>query len=351
MPPVLAVDCKAPPKLGAPVTAFASNLRTIYQDRNGHYWIGSDHEGLYRYDGKTLLRYTKQDGLPSDQVVEIQEDKKGNLYFTTYAGISRFDGKAFTTLTPVVMDAPDKGWRLHKDDLWFVYGSKDGGPSRYDGKSLYCLRFPKHHLEEAKLALKPASSMYAIYTIYKDRKGYLWFGTADAGLCRYDGRTINWLYEDHLTNVPGGGSFGIRSIIEDREGKLWVCNTRNRYLVSPRNLPAHGLIHYKSEVGIGSLKSVIGGEWLYFQSVVKGKEGDLWMMPWGGGIFRYNGKRMTRYPVKDGDKDAYMSQIYKDRRGDLWIASQTGGPYKFNGKSFERFLPKGVQGLRPLWPD
>ncbi|MBX7134449.1 MAG: hypothetical protein K1X67_17400 [Fimbriimonadaceae bacterium] len=333
------MDCKAPPRLGTTVTAFASNLRTMFQDRKGDYWFGSSNEGLFCYDGKNIVRYTKQDGLAGDQVGGIQQDKKGLLYFTTNGGVSKFDGKSFQTLPEVHMDAPDKGWRLHKDDLWFTYGSSGGGPSRYDGKTLYCLRFPKHHLEDSKLALQPKSSMYAIYTIYKDKRGYLWFGTGDAGLCRYDGKTINWLYEDHLTNVPAGGSFGIRSIIEDRDGKLWICNTKNRYIVSPTNRQAHGLIDYKTEVGTGDLTKAIGQERLYFQSVVKGKEGDLWMMPWGGGVFRYDGKKLTHYPVKDGDKDAYMSQIYRDSRGDLWIASQTGGPYKFNGKTFERFLP------------
>lgn len=338
-PLTCAADCKAPPRFGTTVTAFASNLRTMFQDRMGEYWFGSWDQGLYRYDGKRIVRYTKQDGLAGDQVAGIQQDKKGALYFTTNGGVSKYDGKSFQTLPELHMDAPDKGWRLHKDDLWFTYGSDGGGPSRYDGKTLYCLRFPKHELEDAKVALKPKSNMYAIYTIYKDKRGYLWFGTGNEGLCRYDGKTINWLYEDHLTNVPAGGSFGIRSLIEDRDGKLWICNTRNRYVVSTTNRPTHGLIDYKTEEGTGSLKSVIGEEWLYFQSVVKGKEGDLWMMPWSGGIYRYNGKKLTHYPVKDGDKDARMSQIYRDRRGDLWIASQTGGPYRFNGKAFERFLP------------
>ncbi len=337
-PLMSAVDCKAPARLGSTVTTFASNLRTMFQDRKGDYWFGSWDEGLYRYDGKTIVRYTKQDGLPGDQVGGIQQDKKGILYFTTNGGVSKYDGKSFQTLLELHMDSPEKGWRLHKDDLWFTYGHAGGGPSRYDGKILYCLRFPKHHLEDAKLALKPKSSMYAIYTIYKDKQGYLWFGTADAGLCRYDGKTINWLYEDHLTNVPAGGSFGIRSIIEDREGKLWICNTTNRYVVSPTNLPTHGLINYRAEVGTGSLKSVVGEDSLYFQSVVKGKEGDLWLMPWRGGVFRYDGKKTTHYPVKDGDKDALMSFIYKDRQGTLWICSQTDGPYRFNGKAFDKFL-------------
>lgn len=332
-------ECGAVPKLGTPAPTFSTNLRAMYQDRKGNYWFGSDGEGVSKYDGKSIVRFTSKDGLPDDLVTGIQEDKKGNLFFTTYKGIGKFDGKTISILKPTVIDVPDKGWRLHPDDLWFAWGSKEGGPSRYDGKTLYSLRFPKHHLEEAKLAKKPVSSMYDIYTIYKDRRGHLWFGTADAGLCRYDGKTINWLYEDHLTNVPTGGSFGIRSIIEDRDGKLWVCNTRSRFSVSARNKPKHGLLEYKAEPGTGSLRSRLGGDALYFQSVAKGDEGDLWMMPWAGGIFRFDGQKVTRYPVKEGEQDAYMSQIYKDRQGVLWICSQTGGPYRFNGKAFEKVSP------------
>jgi len=309
----------------------------MFQDRNGDYWFGNDQEGVSRYDGKSIVRYTTDDGLAGNQVTSIQEDKQGNLLMVTSGGISKFDGKSFTTLKPVHMDAPDKGWRLHPDDIWFAWGTKDGGPSRYDGKTLYTLKFPKHHMEAEKLAEGPASSMYAIYTIYKDKRGHLWFGTADAGLCRYDGKTINWLYEDHLTDVPGGGSFGIRSIIEDREGKLWICNTRNRYIVSPTNSPKHGLISYKTEPGIQDLKAKIGGDNLYYQSVAKDKRGDIWMMPWGGGVFRFDGKKLTHYPVKNGSEDTYMNQLYVDREGTLWICSQTAGPYKFNGKSFEKF--------------
>ncbi|MBS1712719.1 MAG: hypothetical protein JST30_00130 [Armatimonadetes bacterium] len=340
----VATDCKPAPKTGTHVSAFSTNMRSMFQDSKGVYWFGSDGEGVSRYDGKSIVRYTKKDGLPADLVTQIQEDKKGDLYFTTYSGVAKYDGKTFTTLKPVRMDSPDKGWRLNSGDLWFTWNANQDGPSRYDGKKLYSLRFPKHHLEEAKLALQPKHSMYMVYTVYKDRKGKVWFGTADAGLCRYDGKTINWLYESHLTNVPGAGSFGIRSIIEDRDGNFWICNTRKRFTVPPNNGPSHGLLDYRSETGIADIKAIVGEDWLYFQSVVRGREGDLWMMPWGGGVYRYDGQSVTYYPVKDGEKDALMSQIYKDRRGDLWICSQTGGPYKFNGQSFEKVLPPGSAG-------
>jgi len=329
----------APPKLGTAVPEFSISLRSMHQDRKGHYWFGSSDEGVSRYDGKTIVRFTTQDGLAGDLVFSIYEDKKGDLLFATSGGVSLYDGKSFRTLKPIVMNAPDKGWRLHPDDVWLAWGTNEGGPSRYDGKNLYALKFPKHHLEAEKLARKPVSSMYAIYTIYKDKRGHIWFGTADAGLCRYDGKSINWLYEDHLTNAPNGGSFGIRSIIEDRDGKFWVCNTKSRFAVSETNRASHGMIGYQAETGTGDLTDMIQMDRLYFQSVVMGKEGDLWMMPWGGGIFRYDGQKLTHYPVKDDEVDAYMSQIYRDRDGTLWICTQTNGPYRFDGKAFVKFEP------------
>ena len=50
----------------------------------------------------------------------------------------------------------------------------------------------------------------------------MWFGTSNLGIYRFDGQHVDWMYEDHLTNPPDGGSFGIRSIIEDRNGDFWL---------------------------------------------------------------------------------------------------------------------------------
>ena len=38
---------------------------------------------MYRYDGKTLVNFTTKDGLDNNRIGGIQEDKAGNIYFTT----------------------------------------------------------------------------------------------------------------------------------------------------------------------------------------------------------------------------------------------------------------------------
>lgn len=92
---VLFTSCKQ----GNTVSQLGKNIRSILQDRNGNYWFGSDGEGVYRYDGKTLIQFTFKDGLPNNQVRTIQEDKSGNIWFVTGEGICHYDGKSFTTFT------------------------------------------------------------------------------------------------------------------------------------------------------------------------------------------------------------------------------------------------------------
>ena len=160
-----------------------------------------------------------------------------------------------------------------------------------------------------------------------------------SGACRYDGKSFDWLYEDHLTNAPNGGSFGIRSIVEDKEGKFWICNTRYRYNVSPSNPAGNGLVQYKQEKGIGDLKPLVGADDFYFAAVAQDNQRDLWMTTYGAGAWRFDGQRITRFPVEDGSKGAHIQSIYKDNRGDLWLGTNDSGAYRFNGKAFEKFRP------------
>jgi ligand-binding sensor domain-containing protein len=239
-------------------------------------------------------------------------------------------------------------WKKQPDDLWFVGAPDTGALYRYDGKSLHRLELPKTKIGEDNVARIPRSqfpsakySPYDVYTIVKDSKGDLWFGTAAAGICRFDGQSLSWMYEEHLTKVEGGGSFGIRSILEDKEGAFWICNTRYRFRVDSKDAPDPGkdLIKYERETGTGQLKAPDGTDMVYFISITEDNKRDLWMTTYGSGVWRYDGKTTTNYPIKDGAKVITLFSIYKDNRVDLWLGTHEAGAYKFNGKTFEKFRP------------
>jgi len=39
------------------------NIRSVFQDKRGTFWFGTNGAGLYRYDKKTLTQLTIEDGL------------------------------------------------------------------------------------------------------------------------------------------------------------------------------------------------------------------------------------------------------------------------------------------------
>jgi ligand-binding sensor domain-containing protein len=321
--------------IGEVVSELALNTHLIYQDKNHNYWFGNDTE-IYKYDGKTLLLFTLKDGLISNKIIGIQEDKLGNIYFDTPEGVSKFNGQQFKTLEVIKGHAKNNIWKSEQDDLWFRIGWDKKGPYRFDGKNLFHLEFPKSKIEDNFYAKYPNISYnpYSIFSMYKDSKGNIWFGTADLGVYQFDGNQIRWMHEEHLGTTPEGGAFGIRSIIEDKEGCFWICNTNYKYKILPdsnSNDKQLTLLNYKREKGVIDKNEEV----LYFMSMVLDNKGILWMVN-NDGVWKNNGQELVQFFINDGKSDISPSSVYKDNKGDLWFGTRSDGIYKYNGMIFEK---------------
>lgn len=320
-------------EVGVTVPNLDKTIWAIYQDKNTNYWFGSKENGVFFYNGQQIKHITVKDGLVSNEIRGFQEDAEGNIFIETERGVSKFDGRVFKTLQIINPESPMDDWVLKPDDMWFRIGFNNNGPYRYDGEYLYALKLPKSPQEdEYNSKTKNANSKsYGLYTIYKDRKGIMWFGTASLGVCRYDGKTISWHYEEQLQTTPQGGDFGTRAIFEDKEGKFWVNNTRFRYNLKSNS---SNIIDFQKEDGIGYLDEKNKKEFPFFHSMTEDNEGSLWMATYDNGVWKYNGKELIHYPVKD----VFLFTIFKDNKGVLWLGSHNAGVYKFNGKSFDKMF-------------
>jgi len=322
---------------GVTVTQLDKTIWTIYQDKKSNYWFGSKQNGVYYYNGQRLKHITTENGLVSNEIRGIQEDANGNVYFDTEKGVSKFDGRTFKTLQIANPASPLNDWVLKPDDLWFRMGSTKSGAYRFDGKYLHYLKFPTSPQENMFYMKNPNTSLkpYGLYTIYKDRKGYMWFGTASLGVCRYDGRVLSWHYEEQLQTTPNGGDFGTRAIFEDKNGKFWINNTHFRYVIETYGYKP---VTFKKESGVGYLNKTNKMEFPFFLSITEDNKGNLWMATYENGVWKYNGKELIHYPVKDGETDVLLFTIYKDNKGVLWLGTHNAGVYTFNGHTFEKFV-------------
>ncbi|MEJ6614827.1 MAG: two-component regulator propeller domain-containing protein [Saprospiraceae bacterium] len=318
-------------------TKLDSKATIIYQDKSDNFWFASD-KGVYRYDGDNLILFTSNDGLKNYRIISVQEDKVGNLYFDTPEGVYKYNGEEFSTLPILESKKSENEWNSEPGDLWFRVGWDRNGPYRFDGENLIKLKFPKNKMEDEFYKKYPNASFnpYGIFSVYKDSKGNIWFGTANMGIYLFDGKEISWMYENHLTEIPGGGDFGIRSMIEDEDGNYWICNANYKYTLLPCDSVNDGLqsINYKRKVGIENIEK----EDLYFYSMETDHNGNLLMFAKEYGLWLNNGNELIQFFVKDGEQNIPPTSIYKDNQGILWFGTSKYGIYKYNGITFEKSI-------------
>ena len=310
---------------GDTIKELGSNIMVAYQDKKNVYWFGSWETGVYRYDGKTLINYTTKHGLPNNRIDEIKEDKLGNIYFIScspQSTIVKFNQQSFTT----IIATQSNEWKLQSADLWFRNAYQSEKVYRFDGNNFYELTLPK-----------PPNfpNSFEIYSIYKDQKGNIWFGTNPVGVCRYDGKSFEWITEEDVTEFRNEGANGVRSILEDKNGDFWF-NTEFRYSVYDSTTLISNKF-YTRHKSIGGLDGKIESNLDEYLSSVIDDNNNLWFVTYRDGVWKYDGKNITHYAVQNNSKDITLFSIYKDNNGDLWLGTHENGAYKFNGETFERF--------------
>ena len=181
----------------------------IQEDREGNFWFSTD-RGLSRYDGQRFENFTMEDGLPHNLISGFYETSNGDLWFSSFGGLVRYDGENFVeTLT--TEDGLPSNWVLGKEEdaegnLWVTSVGPTGGASRYDGQNW------------TTFTTEDGLASTFIYSVLMDDKGDMWFGS-NRGVNRYDGRVFQFLTaQDGLTNSHNTG------VKLDREGDFWFTS-------------------------------------------------------------------------------------------------------------------------------
>jgi signal transduction histidine kinase/ligand-binding sensor domain-containing protein/DNA-binding response OmpR family regulator len=67
-------------------------VRSLLEDAAGQLWVGTQEGGLLLFNRATgeIKRYTIKDGLPSNTILRLLQDKEGNIWMSTYNGLARF---------------------------------------------------------------------------------------------------------------------------------------------------------------------------------------------------------------------------------------------------------------------
>lgn len=191
---------------------------SLLKDRDQNLWVGTDHDGLYRIHGEMVDHFGRIDGLSSDEVARIYEDREGVLWVTTTGGLDSFVDRTVTTYSRL------EG--LPTDDIVSVAATHDGTVWISNYGSLDSIR------NGVVSSIRPKDGLpgMQVTSLLEDRGGHFWVGVDD-GLFIYENRHFRRLPERN--HRPLGMVVGMT---EDVDGNIWAeCASNPRKLVRIRD--------------------------------------------------------------------------------------------------------------------
>jgi len=187
-------------------------------DRDGGLWVSSVGKGIFRIRGDAVEHYGRAEGLSSDTVTALFEDKEGIVWATSTNGIDSFRDPRITTFSAL------EG--LGKDAVVGVLASKDGTLWIANSGSL------DHIVNGSVSSIRSEKGLpgHQVASLLQDRAGNLWVGVDD-GL---------YLFKDgHFRRLPEPNHQPLGLVVgltEDIDGNIWAeCAGTTRKLVRIRD--------------------------------------------------------------------------------------------------------------------
>ena len=324
------------------------NLKAIYQDRRGIFWLTNYEGGLASFN-REMGRFTYFLHNPDDvatigagTVTDIYEDRAGNLWVSTSEGGLNLLDQESGQFTHFQHD-PDDPYSLSDNSCSQVYQDRTGAYWVATGRGLNLFdpmtgQFVRYH----KDPVNPyALSNDNIATIYEDRGGVLWFGTS-GGLNKLDPGTIQFTHYRNMPDNPNSLSTSyIYSIYEDEDGVLWVGGddgVLNRF-----DRAKNQVTRYEPDVDD---PHALNESWSV-SAIYEDSTGEFWVGTFTGGLHTFDREteQFQRYLHHPDEPRSIASDIilaiYEDSAGTLWIGTDGGGLNRFDRQTgeFHNYLP------------
>jgi signal transduction histidine kinase/CheY-like chemotaxis protein/streptogramin lyase len=270
-----------------------SNAIAVLEDSRGGMWISKAGGGLNALDGSRLGSAPGRLLAESQEVLALFEDRQGNVWAGTRSGeLHRFRPHLFEGFGSKEGLAHDYIYSVYEDargSIW-IGGPQGLNELTRDGRlRLFTMKDGLPHLHVNALCAAAGGS--------------LWIGTS-LGVARLENETVITPHQ------PVALRSGVRVMLEDREGNLWVGTTRQGLEVFK-----HGTwTHYGVEDGLGSLA---------VRELYQDSRGAVWVGTWGG-LTRFENGKTTLFNARSGMPHDSTTVVYEDEENTLWVGTPAG---------------------------
>ncbi|HEY0759232.1 MAG TPA: two-component regulator propeller domain-containing protein [Acidisarcina sp.] len=286
-------------------------------------WVGTFGGGLAHFADGRFVTYTKGNGLPSDVIETVLRDSTGELWIGTLKGFARATAPGRFEAIPEIPGRSIGAWEDQTSHVWAV---TEDFTARLD------------RAKSPRFEREPELDTLNVETLFEDKEGSFWVGTAGHGVARYRRGAFTAFVDDKALDMNRGQVF-----FQDLRGRLWigtshgVSRIRDGHLVTLRTLgdvniraiaeDGKGRLWFGTEHGVSRLDRDHTRPVTAMPSEVHALYVDGNDRIWAGspdGIAIWNNGRINRLTVRDGLPSNYVMAIIGDHNGGTWIGTTNG---------------------------
>ena len=276
--------------------------RTLLRDRDGGLWIAVYHAGLVHvHDGRADV-FRQADGLSSDDVFALFEDRENNVWVSTMNGLDRFRAAAVATfsLNEGLSNGLPRSVLADKDGSVLV--ATPGGLDRWREGQI-----TTYDKRGGKLNGRTPTSLF------QERSGRIWVSTT---------REIGYLENNRFVSVTSTYDGRMLDIAEDSAGNLWMADQQG------------GLLHLSGSKLVERIPwASLGHKDFALSLAADHLRGGIWLGFYGGGISYFaDGHIQETYKAADGLGNGSVTDLQVEKDGTLWAGTDGGLSRMKNGR-------------------
>ncbi|MGB0882710.1 MAG: adenylate/guanylate cyclase domain-containing protein [Vicingaceae bacterium] len=351
-------------------------VKTIYEDKSGIIWIGTESKGLYKLKSLSNIDHYEYDAnrttsLSSNSINIIYEDAFGIIWIGTQSGLNKFDkGKQYFKHHQHWSNQPktinsNTVWSIFQNNNGNVWVGTDKGVNIFDSntgsvnvlipefsftnkqknKGVYTIHKGRNgsiylgtdggvfKVLENKLIHIDANGMNQnrTYGILQDNKNRLWFATKDGlVLANQENKTFKT-----FTTQDGLPSEVVRVVFQDFNGNIWVgTDGEGLCKVVDKNGEITFAVYRNNQDQLGTISNNT------ILSIYQDNKDFLWIGTFGGGLNKLDLKteKFSFFSEEDGLANNVVYGILGDGKGNLWMSTNKGvSSFNIRAKKFRNF--------------
>ncbi|MCW5960241.1 MAG: hypothetical protein KIS76_08755 [Pyrinomonadaceae bacterium] len=262
-------------------------------DRENNLWLTTIGSGLMRLQKRTITTLSVKDGLAGDEVYPLIQTRSGDIYIGTMNGVNLYQNGKLSFLekvkNPNNQEVSSRGFS--ESDNGELYISYYGGFGQI-----------KSDLSQ-KILEKNVPSGYTDFDYNSD--GSIWLANEE-GLIRFQ----HGQPTEKLTVSDGLPHNKVITLYKDRNGVLWIGTAKGL-----SRLKDGKFTNYGADVGMPED---------FIRDIYEDADGTLWIGTYSSGLVRYKDGKFFRYTVENGLFNNGVFAIVEDERGNFWMSCNRG---------------------------